>query len=125
LPCWEHLSAEAYRARVAELIGQIEADAAAKREQTGIEPLSRERILRQHPHSQPNQAKKSPAPLFHAFTKRARRELYEAYAWFVAAFREAAEKLREGDRNARFPTGSFPPHLPFVRDLPLVLLPAG
>jgi hypothetical protein len=125
LPCWEHLSAEAYRARIAELIGQIEADAAAKREQTGIAPLGRERILRQHPHRRPNQTRKSPAPLFHAFTKRARRELYEAYAWFVAAFREAAEKLREGDRNARFPAGSFPPHLPFVRDLPLVLLPAG
>ena len=26
-----------------------------------------------------------------------------------------AEKLRAGDRTARFPTGSFPPHLPFVR----------
>ena len=41
-------------------------------------------------------------------------ELWEAYAWFVAAFREAAEKLRAGDRNAAFPIGSFPPGLPFV-----------
>jgi len=41
--------------------------------------------------------------------------MYEAYADFVAAFREAAEKLRGGDRMARFPEGSFPPGLPFVR----------
>ena len=45
---------------------------------------------------------------------RVRRELWEAYRWFVAAFREAAERLRAGDRNALFPLGSFPPALPFV-----------
>jgi len=39
---------------------------------------------------------------------------YQSYAWFVAAFREAAEKLRRGDRTACFPAGSFPPALPFV-----------
>jgi hypothetical protein len=32
-------------------------------------------------------------------------------------FREAAEKLREGDRSASFPPGSFPPALPFVADV--------
>jgi hypothetical protein len=32
----------------------------------------------------------------------------------VAAFRDAAEKLRVGDRSAAFPAGSFPPALPFV-----------
>lgn len=40
--------------------------------------------------------------------------LYQSYAWFVAAFREAAEKLRRGDRTACFSAGSFPPALPFV-----------
>jgi len=40
--------------------------------------------------------------------------LYDAYAWFVAAFRDASEKLCAGDRAARFPPGSFPPALPFV-----------
>src|SRR5215210_7565912 len=57
----------------------------------------------------------SPAPLFHAMSKAVRRELYEGYAWFVAAYREAAEKLRAGNNRAvSFPTGSFPPPLPFV-----------
>jgi hypothetical protein len=40
--------------------------------------------------------------------------LYDAYAWFVGAFRDASEKLRAGDRAAPFPRGSFPPALPFV-----------
>jgi len=46
--------------------------------------------------------------------RRVRQELYEGYAGFVATFRQAAEKLRAGDRNAAFPAGSFPPALPFV-----------
>jgi hypothetical protein len=30
------------------------------------------------------------------------------------ALRSAAETLKQGDREARFPAGSFPPGLPFV-----------
>ncbi len=58
--------------------------------------------------------KRSYAPRAHAFRRTIRKAMVEAYAWFVAAFREAAEKLRSGDRMARFPEGSFPPGLPFV-----------
>ena len=47
-------------------------------------------------------------------SQKIRRELYEGYAWFVATFRSAAEKLKAGDRTVAFPTGSFPPALPFV-----------
>ena len=76
--------------------------------------LGREAILAQHPHSRPKKIKKSPAPRFHAATKARRRELYEGYAWFVAAFRTAAEKLKAGDPAPPFPRGCFPPALPFV-----------
>lgn len=68
----------------------------------------------QHPFDRPVKSKKSPAPLFHAASKVVRRELYEMYGWFVAAFREASEKLRAGNRMVKFPAGSFPPALPFV-----------
>ena len=54
------------------------------------------------------------APFVHAATKAARKAMWEAYCHFVAAFREAAEKLKAGDRSAVFPIGSFPPRLPFV-----------
>ncbi len=123
LPCWEHLSPEQYRARIAPLVEQIEADAAAAMERTGRKPLGAEAILRQDPTTRPEHLKKSPAPRFHAFTKKIRQDLYQAYSWFVAAFREAAEKLRQGDRTALFPVGSFPPHLPFVREAPPPGLP--
>ena len=64
--------------------------------------------------SRPKKLKKSPAPLFHAASKAMRQYLWEGYAWFVAAYRTAAEKLQLGDPDPRFPIGSFPPAMPFV-----------
>ena len=75
-------------------------------------------VLRQNPHTRPNKTKKSPAPRFHAASRVIRNGLREAYGLFLAAFRDAAELLKSGDRSARFPVGSFPPGLPFVRALP-------
>ena len=79
-----------------------------------MEPLGVEAILRQDPHTRPNQTKKSPAPACHAASKEARKRFWEAYSAFVAGFREAAEKLKAGEWPVRFPLGSFPPSLPFV-----------
>lgn len=118
LPCWRHLSPEKYRERVEALVQEIEAEAAAECRRTGVQPLGASAIFRQSPQSWPSKTKKSPAPGFHAATKAARRELWEAYGRFLTVFREASERLRGGDRTARFPIGSFPPGLPFVRLLP-------
>ena len=118
LPCWEHLPPEQYRDRVAGLIEQIEAEGRAERESKGVEPLGVEAILRQNPTTRPNKTKKSPAPRVHAASKAARKVFREAYSAFVAAFREAAERLKAGDRSARFPAGSFPPAMPFVSPFP-------
>jgi hypothetical protein len=114
LPCWKHLTPEAYRTRVAELIHQIEATAATERVKKDLEPFGVEKILAQDPETRPETLDRSPAPFVHAATRKIRKELWEAYGWFLAAYREAADKLRNGDRNAAFPPGSFPPHLPFV-----------
>jgi hypothetical protein len=114
LPCWKHLSPEAYRARIASLIQQIEEDATAQREARGRQPLGADAILRQEPRTEPNRTKKSPTPRFHAVRKWVRQELYQTYTLFVQAYREAAGLLRLGNRNAHFPTGCFPPPLPFV-----------
>ena len=114
LPCWKHVSAEQYRERIREMVHDVEAQAAAKRELSGLPAKGPEAIRAQDPHDRPAKLKRSPAPLFHAASRRVRRELYEGYARFVAAFREAAEQLRAGDRQAAFPAGSFPPALPWV-----------
>lgn len=124
LPRWQHLSAEQYRARIAELIEAIIDQATARRAATGIEPLGPAVILRQHPFSRPAKTKRSPAPLVHAASKRVRTEIRIAYAWFARAFREAAEYLRAGDRMARFPRWSFPLGLPIVRAGRLAISPA-
>jgi hypothetical protein len=90
---------------VAGLVQEIDADAAAERKRTGREPLGVTAILRQHPHTCPNKSKKSPTPRFHAASKAAREILRNAYGLFLAAFREAAERLKAGDRTARLPNG--------------------
>jgi hypothetical protein len=118
LPCWEDLPPEQYQERIAELVEEIESEARADREARGIEALGVEAILRQEPHARPNQTKKSPAPACHAASKEARKKFWESYSVFVAAFREAAEKLRAGEWPVRFPVGSFPPSLPYVSAYP-------
>jgi hypothetical protein len=101
-------------ALIREMVETIEAQAAQRRADTGAVVLGPAAIKVQHPNHRPSKLKKSPAPLFHAATRRIRRELYDAYKFFLAAFRVASERLRSGDRNACFPIGCFPPALPFV-----------
>ncbi len=107
------------------MIQEIEDTAGTQRERSGKPPLGADAIRRQDPRTEPNRTKKSPAPRFHAFCKGARQEFYRLYFEFVAAFREAADRLKSGDRHARFPIGSFPPHLPFVRAFPTAFLAPG
>jgi hypothetical protein len=114
LPCWRHLCPERYRKRIADLIESITEEAQVARARSGSQPLGPEAICQQTPGIRPERLKKSPAPRLHAFGKTARQSLYEAFALFVAAFREASEKLRQGELNVRFPIGSFPPGRPFV-----------
>jgi hypothetical protein len=95
-------------------VSEIETEAAARKERTGIQPLGPQEILAQNPQSQPAKTKRSPAPAVHAASRAVRRELRDAYFGFVAAYRSAAEKLRAGQRDPAFPTGCFPPPLPFV-----------
>ena len=118
LPCWRNLPEAVVRRRIAALVEEIEADAQRRRQETGLEPLGVRAILKQRPEERPMKTKSSSAPLVHAATKAVRTGFWEAYSAFVAAFRDAAELLKAGDRNARFPEGSFPPALPFVGLVP-------
>jgi len=114
LPCWEGLSPEAYRRRVADLVERIEEEATVDRKDRQLPPLGPAAILAQDPQSRPMRMKRSSAPLLHAASREVRRRLREAYGSFVAAYRSAAERLRAGDPAPPFPAGCFPPALPFV-----------
>jgi hypothetical protein len=114
LPCWEHLSPEHQRERVAEMVRDCDAEAADRREPTGIEPIGPAVVQQQIPHDRPMTTKKPAAPLFHAASRRVRKELYSAYSAFVAAYQEASTRWGTGDLTAVFPGGSFPPAPRFV-----------
>jgi hypothetical protein len=114
LPCWAHLDSKRYRQRIADLVAEIEAQAAAAREAEGRPALGPEAVLAQPRHGRPAELKCSPAPLFHAASRKVRLQLRRAYGEFLGAFRAAAEKLRVGVRDVVFPPGSFPPALPWA-----------
>lgn len=115
LPCWAHLDQATYRARIGEIVAQVEAEAEAARKRRGIYPLGVEAIRRQRAHDRTERLKRSPAPAFHTATKHARQRLREAYQCFVIAYREAADRLRDTDLSSLcFPPGSFPPAPPFI-----------
>jgi len=104
-----------YGGAVSEVIQQIEEETVARHSREGTQPLGIRAVLGQDPHNRPREMKRAWAPAFHAATKAARRELAEAYGWFLEAYRVAAESMRRGNAHARFPEGSFPPQRPFVR----------
>ncbi len=105
LPCWAHLDEATYCQRVTELVEVIK-DAGQANDAAVALPHSS--------HEHPLHSKRSPAPHFHCASKRVRRELFEAYCWFVTAYRDATARLSRGDPSPDFPEGSFPPSLPYV-----------
>lgn len=92
----------------------VEREAEVERELRGMEVVGAEAICLQDSQTRPNEVESSPAPLVHAASKRERLAWREAFGWFLMEYREASELLRNGDRNAPFPEGCFPPGLLFV-----------
>lgn len=114
LPCWCHMSVEERREQVRQLLAEIEREHRERRFRERRKVLGVNGVKSRHTHEGPRKTKKSLAPLCHAASRSARREIKQAYAAFCTAFRDATRALFAGDRNAEFPEGSFPPALPFV-----------
>jgi len=114
LPCWEFLSSEAYKQRVRDLVEEIASETAKRHRVRGTRPAGRGAALRMNPQHRPGRAKKRPAPLVHASTKKARQRIREAYRDFVRHFRAAAEALQELRPSHGFPEGAFPSPVPFI-----------
>jgi len=115
LPCWRGFTALERRRRCAELVDEIEREAAEDITVSGYGPLGVAKILEQHPHQIPRtRPRKRNAPLVHATTATVRESFTATYRRFVDQFRRASQRLRRGERDARFPLYSFPPCLPYV-----------
>src|SRR3954447_20712487 len=68
------LSPEQIRERIGAIVERIEKAAAKSREESGSGVLGAAAVGAQNSFDRPAKPKKSPAPLFHAFTRRVRRE---------------------------------------------------
>ena len=114
LPCWAHLDESAWRENVAGLVREIEAETHESHRRNGTVPLGAGAVRRVHPHQRPADESRSSKPAFHAFRRRVREQMVEAYAAFLACYAQAAKRLRTGEMSPGFPPNCFPPRLPFV-----------
>ena len=109
LPCWRELSEGERREAVRDLIDTIVNSVEdAPDDRKSFRPSAR-------PSDRPRRSKRSPAPWFHCATRAVRQELMRAYREFLAAYRDAAARLRAGELTAPFPDGCFPPPRAWVR----------
>lgn len=113
LPAWESMSTERHRQASRELVADIEERAREARAETSSKLLGEQAILSQNPHDRPQVSKRSPAPIAHAATVETWLAMKIAYREFVLAYREAAERWRQGF-EATFPAGCFPPRPAFL-----------
>jgi hypothetical protein len=112
LPCWRDLDPAERRRKVRCLVRAIETQAAERAKATGRPVLGRRAILRQHPHASPAVETSSPAPRFHAASKRVRDQLRRSYYAFLDSYRTAAAALHAGRfEQVHFPPGAIPPRL--------------
>ena len=119
IPAWKTLDPKARREAVQRLVREIERQSRTVRKTSGRAPMGIRRILAQDPHDRPARTQaRSPAPRFHAHAWRVRKSLEIAYHEFRLMFRQAAEDLKRGRPGVEFPSGCFPPALPFARGRP-------
>ena len=114
LLCFEGASWSERRDHARALVKEIEHSARQRFRETGKRPLGAKKILLQVPEFRPEHLEHSPAPACHAASIEHYRQLRREYWEFLAAYREASERLKQGLPDPVFPPGSFPPRLPYV-----------
>ncbi|MCG8455982.1 MAG: hypothetical protein MI919_06845, partial [Holophagales bacterium] len=117
LPCWQHLPEASWRRAVADLVEEVDRRAAVARKVEGKRSLGAAKVLAMKPTSRREEqepGERSVKRRFHAHRKEVLEQMREAWAQVLAAYREASALLRSGEREVRFPEGTFPPSLPFV-----------
>jgi len=107
LPCWESDTPEVCKERVLGILTDIEALAHEQRD--GAPVLGAQNILAQDPHSKPCSIKRSPRPLCHASTPKARSEYAAKYRDFADAYAKASAAYRGGMMDVEFPAFAHRP----------------
>ena len=96
------------------VVREIEEETRTRNEEQGTPPVGARAIERVDPLTGPDSFRPSRAPRLYAATRKRFLEMRAAHKERVAAYREAADRLREGHTNVEFPEGCFPPPAPFV-----------
>ena len=114
LPCARHLTDEEYGEKIAQILREIEDEAAQARGDSPV--LGMPSIRRQDPCHRPPRTKRSPKPRFHTVDREHCLSLVAEHRAFLSHYREASRALRSGDPGSSmgFPMGCYPPALPFV-----------
>ena len=126
LPGLAHLSRDAYAKVVLGIVREIEEETAAMHRVDGTRPLGVAAILARDPCHEPAEVKSSPRPWFFALDPEMKEAMANALIWISVQYRKATELLKSKDpaerRNAMalFPPGTFPPGLPFVREVEIL-----
>ena len=113
LPCFAHLTREEYEDAMKAMIRRVEKETAAMHAVDGTRSLGVEGVKIVDPMKR-RKLERSPRPKVYAFEQDVREKLYEGLRLIITAYREAAEKLRDGHLKVRFPPNCFPSALPFV-----------
>jgi len=103
------------REYMVDAVRHIEQETRERHKENATRPWGARNIEQRDPHDSPEDFLSSPAPWFHCLNRQQYRAMRAARALTVAAYREAAERLRQGDTDIHFPEGSFPPPAPFVQ----------
>lgn len=120
LPSQAHLSTQDYRKLVADMVRGIEEETLQMHRSARSVPMGAAGVCSQDPRHRPKNIPKRPRPWCHASNRETRRAMKEAIGRIVAAYRSAAEKLKQGQEGVLFPAGTFPPGLPYVPHGPAV-----
>jgi hypothetical protein len=116
LPFLQERSAEQRRDFYVHAVHELEAKTAQMHKDNNSTPMGARAIRRQNPHDKPKAFKASPAPMFHAANQEDFGAMYNAHKATVAAYRDAARRLKQGETDVRFPEGCFPPRLSWWGD---------
>ncbi len=119
LPCWRHLAAPEWRARVADMVAALEADEARRcAEEHGValedRVLGAAAVLAAHPFDRLAQQRRSRAPSVHAACKVVRTLMEEELKALRDAYAVASSRFRAGEWEVAFPLGTFRPGGGFV-----------
>ena len=116
LPCWAHLSPEEYRQRVAELVDDIESEAAAEQEKR-LAAFGRPGRAQATSAHTPQPDEEITGAAIDAGDQGGPKGVLADLCRFRSRIPRGGGEIdaKSGDRTARFPLGSFPPGLPFVK----------